>query len=453
MKTISRIIYLAFGVVAVTSVAFLSQVQAVVPPPDGGYPNLTTAEGDHALKALTTGVGNTAVGTFSLFDVSTGNFNTAVGAGSLDLNQADSNTATGAAALLFNTTGTQNTANGTAALEFNDTGSNNTAQGAFALLSNTTGGENTANGFKSLFSNTAGSDNTAMGDSALFSNTSRRDNTAIGYHALADNTGDLNTATGWSALSSNTTGAANTADGKSALLNNTTGNFNTAIGETALQNNSTGYENTAIGHNALAGNSIGHQNTAIGVNALENNTTATNVTCLNADGDNVDGTTWIGGIFGATVPGNAVQVFISPEGQLAAVSSSRRFKKEIKSMDKASEAILALKPMTFHYKSDKTNTPQFGLIAEEVAALNPDLIVRDKNGEIYSGRYDAVNAMLLNEFLKEHRTVQAQGQELQKQAATIADQQKQIEASSAGLQKVSAHLETDKSTARVAKNN
>ena len=158
----------------------------------------------------------------------------------------------------------------------------------------------------------------------------------------------------------------------------------------------------------------------------------------------MNGTTWIGGIFGAPVSGNMVQVFISPTGQLAAVGSSRRFKKEIKPMNTDSEGILGLKPMTFQYKSDKTNTPQFGLIAEEVAAVNPDLIVRDKNGEIYSVRYDAVNVMLLNEFLKEHRTVQEQGQELQKQAETIANQQKQIEALAAGLQKVSAQLELSK---------
>jgi len=142
MKTISSSIYQAFGLVVVAFTALSLQVQAVVPPPDGGYPNFTTAEGDNALRALTSGVGNTAVGTFSLFSVSIGNFNTAVGAGSLDLNTADSNTATGAAALLFNTTGSQNTAVGAGALEANDSGDANTATGAFALSSNTTGSVN-----------------------------------------------------------------------------------------------------------------------------------------------------------------------------------------------------------------------------------------------------------------------------------------------------------------------
>src|SRR6476659_935640 len=126
-------------------IGLLPTAEPVVPPPSGGYPNFTTAAGDHALQALTLGLGNTAIGTFSLFRVTTGNFNTAVGAGALDLNTADSNTATGAAALLFNTTGIENTANGTAALEQNN-GSNNTATGAFALFSNTASYENTAMG-------------------------------------------------------------------------------------------------------------------------------------------------------------------------------------------------------------------------------------------------------------------------------------------------------------------
>jgi hypothetical protein len=149
-------------------------------------------------------------------------------------------------------------------------------------------------------------------------------------------------------------------------------------------------------------------------------------------------------------------VLIDSAGQLGTASSSRRFKKEIKPMDKASEAILALKPVTFHYKSDKTGTAQFGLIAEEVAAVNPDLVVRDDNGEIYTVRYDAVNAMLLNEFLKEHRKVEEQEAtitQLKKDfVATIAEQQKQIEALNAGLQKVSAQLEASKPGPQVVNN-
>jgi uncharacterized coiled-coil protein SlyX len=166
---------------------------------------------------------------------------------------------------------------------------------------------------------------------------------------------------------------------------------------------------------------------------------------------------------------NAIPVLIDSVGQLGTVSFSKRFKKEIKPMNSTSEAILALKPVTFHYKSDNTNTPQFGLIAEEVAAANPDLVVSDEKGDIYSVRYEAVNAMLLNEFLKEHRKVQEQGATIAllkstdakqeaiitqlkstdaKQEATIAQQQKQIEALVAGLQKMSAQIEPTKSLAQ-----
>jgi hypothetical protein len=129
---------------------------------------------------------------------------------------------------------------------------------------------------------------------------------------------------------------------------------------------------------------------------------------------------------------------IDSAGQLGTISSSRRFKKEIKPMKTASEAILSLKPVTFHYKSDKTNRSEFGLLAEEVAEINPDLVIRDDNGEIYTVRYDAVNAMLLNEFLKEHRKVEQLTKNFQ---SKLAKQQKQIEALTAGLQKVSAQLD------------
>jgi hypothetical protein len=138
-------------------------------------------------------------------------------------------------------------------------------------------------------------------------------------------------------------------------------------------------------------------------------------------------------------------VYIDSDGQLGTNPSSARFKQDIHSMDQASEAILALKPVTFHYKHDANNTSQFGLIAEEVAEVNPDLVVRDKNGEIYTVRYDAVNAMLLNEFLKEHRTVR-------QLKATVAQQQKQIEALTAGLQKVSARLEASKAAPQTVLN-
>jgi hypothetical protein len=288
---------------------------------------------------------------FSLESLTGGSFNTAIGAGTLLANTADSNTATGAGALLSNTTGGNNTATGESALFFNTTGSSNTANGVSALQTNTTGGNNTATGFQALFNNT----------------------TAFG-----------NTANGYRALTRNTNGAGNTAIGSSTLQNNTTGGSNTAIGSSVLFNNTTGDSNTALG--ATAGFSV---------------TTASSVICIGSFGANVSNSCFIGNIREVqTQNANAIPVLIDSAGQLGTISSSRRFKNEIKSMDSASEAILALKPVTFHYKSDKTATAQFGLIAEEVANVNPDLVVRDKNGEIYTVRYEAVNAMLLNEFLK-----------------------------------------------------
>jgi len=151
---------------------------------------------------------------------------------------------------------------------------------------------------------------------------------------------------------------------------------------------------------------------------------------------------------------------VSDTGQLGTVVSSERFKKDIATMDKSSETVLSLRPVTFHYKTDTKNTPQFGLIAEEVAKVNAALVLPDKEGKPYTIRYDAVNAMLLNEFLKEHKTVQEQQATITalrandaKQEATLAQQQKQIEALTAGLQKVSAQLEVSKSAPQTVLNN
>jgi hypothetical protein len=296
----------------------------------------------------------------------------------------------------------------------------NTAEGQAALLHLTTGGFNTAVGFLSLRSNPAGSFNTAVGAGTLLANTA-----------------DENTATGAGALLSNTTGVNNTANGAFALFFNTTGSFNTAYGNGALFNNTTGGGNAAIGGDALLSNTIGGGNVALGGSAGSNATGFNNV-YIGAGMEGVAGESnacYIASIFGQMVnPATGVAVFVDTNGKLGTVVSARRFKHDIKPMDKASEAILALKPVTFHYKSDATNTPCFGLVAEEVAEVNPNLIVRDKNGEILSVRYDQMNAMLLNEFLKEHRRVE--------------QMQKQIEALTAGLQKVSTQLEVSKPAPR-----
>jgi hypothetical protein len=196
----------------------------------------------------------------------------------------------------------------------------------------------------------------------------------------------------------------------------------------------------------------GSTNTGLGWRAGDNVTTASNVTCLGAiPGANVDSSTWIANVYGVTTQsGTALPVYVSDGGQLGTAASSERFKKDIEPMDSASEAILALKPVTFQYKSDMKGTPQFGLIAEEVAKVNPNLVVRDKNGEIYTVRYEAVNAMLLNEFLKEHRKVEDLEKDLR---ATIVQQQKEIEALTTGLQKVSAQLELRKRAPQTVANN
>jgi hypothetical protein len=327
------------------------------------------------------------------------------------------------------------------------------ASGSQALQNNTTGFRNTAAGFSALFSNTIGFKNTAIGLQSLYSNT----------------TGNTNTATGVQSLYSNTTGGENTANGYLALFGNTTGLYNTAIGARALYVNMIGNNNTAVGDNALVSNFLGNNNIALGVDAGaaitdgEFNIDIGNIGVFDESntiriGDSNQSTCFIAGIRGVTTQNaDAIPVLIDSAGQLGTASSSRRFKKEIKRMDKTSEAILELTPVTFQYKSDTKDTLQFGLIAEDVAAVNPDLVVRDKNGEIYTVRYDAVNAMLLNEFLKEHRKVEEQQatiSELRKELeANAARQQKQIEALTAGLQKVSAQLEVSKAGARTVLSN
>ena len=367
---------------------------------------------------------------------------------------------------------------------------NNTAEGASALFSLTSGISNTALGYQALYQNTTGNYNAAEGFRALSSNTSGAQNTATGYSALSSNiTGSYNTANGVNALYANTIGSNNTASGLRALFGNGTGSENTAVGVSALQINDTGSQNTAVGVKTLFANRGGSNNIALGYQAgayvggmyqprdnnieignggnfFDNNTTRI--------GD-VQTATFIAGIRGVTTgQADAIPVLIDSAGQLGTASSSRRFKKEIKPMDKASEAILVLKPVTFHYKSDSTDTPQFGLIAEDVAAVNPDLVVRDKNGEIYTVRYDVVNAMLLNEFLKEHRKVEQQAREMQEQQATIAELKsdavkqeatisqlkKEMETVVACLkkhdsriQKVSAQIEVSEPFARTALNN
>jgi hypothetical protein len=302
-----------------------------------------------------------------------------------------------------------------------------------ALFNLSTGVYNTAVGWLSLGSVTTGELNTGVGAGTLVFNTADG-NTATGAGALFSNTSGFgNAANGSFALFSNTTGNNNTAIGREALVNNTTGSSNTAVGREALSNHTTGESNVAIGRSALVNNTTGVTNIAIGTDSGSNVTTASNVVCIGfgVGGANVDETTWVGNVFGVTTQsGTTAPVVVSDTGQLGTVASSERFKKDIATMQKASESVLSLKPVTFHYKSDAKEIPQFGLIAEEVAKVNPALVLSDKEGKPYTVRYEAVNAMLLNEFLKEHRKVE--------------QLEKQIEALTAGLQKVSAQLQLHK---------
>jgi hypothetical protein len=333
----------------------------------------------------------------------------------------------------MNTTGNHLTGIGAAALRKNTTGSFNTAIGADALRENTTSSDNTAIGAYALLENTTGNYNAANGSGALKGNTTGGGNTASGYQALYRNAdGSCNTATGYQALSSDITFP---------------GAFNTATGCQALYLFNSGYNNTAVGSGALYQIRSGNNNVALGANTGYNIMFANNVTCLGAGlpGENVDNTTWIANVYGAvTTSGTTVPVIVSDSGQLGTIASSERFKKDIATMDKASEALLSFRPVTFHYKTDTKSTPQFGLIAEEVAKVNPALVLPDKEGKPFTVRYDAVNAMLLNEFLKEHRRVENLESALVQQQISFeskfAGQQKQIEALTAGLQKVSAQL-------------
>ena len=314
----------------------------------------------------------------------------------------------------------------------------NTAEGDHALNSLTTGTSNTAMGWRALFLSTDGYENTANGARALYHTTFGVLNTATGFQALFNNTeGGGNTANGVNTLAHNTTGIINTAVGAEALLSNTSGEFNTAIGGDALFRNTTGHDNIALGDSAGANLTTGRFNIDIG------NVGATGESGTIRIGDSsVHNATFVAGISGATVSGG-VAVYVNSDGKLGTLTSSLRFKDEIKPMDKASEALLALRPVTFRYKKelDPEGIRQFGLVAEDVEKVNPALVARDAHGKVYTVRYEAVNAMLLNEFLKEHRTVQEEKATIAQLKKGFAEQQKQIEALTTGLQKVSAQLE------------
>jgi len=348
------------------------------------------------------------------------------------------NTAEGSGALFSLTTGTNNTADGDTALNHNTIGFNNTAIGNTALFTNSSGQRNTATGHNSLLTNTTGSYNTADGAGTLKFNTN----------------GTYNTANGYGALNSNTTGLGNTADGAGALFHNTTGKLNIVLGAAAGQNLTTGSNNIDISNPGVAAES--------NIIRIGNEVAFTDLVGIVHPAHTK---TFIAGIHGATASG-AVTVYVNSSGQLGTLPSSARFKQDIQSMDKASEVILALKPVTFHYKTDidPKGIPQFGLVAEEVEKVNPDLVTRDDQGKVYTVRYEAVNAMLLNEFLKEHRKVEEQEATITQLKSTLAQQGKDFQATvaqltsrldeqAAQIQKVTAQLEASKPAPQVVSNN
>jgi hypothetical protein len=428
MKTMTNITSPAFALFAFACFALSPAARATCQ--QGCLTNANTALGDSALIGNTSGLDDTATGYWALLSNTTGSFNTANGAHALQSNTTGfSNTAIGDSALVVNTTGFENTATGDSAL-WSNTGSDNTATGANALYFNASGINNTASGSYALFVNSTGSSNTANGSNALWNNFAGSNNTATGFNALLDNQdGSNNTATGVGALQ-NSSGDYNTADGQAALLTNTTGRNNTADGQNALARNTTGSNNIALGSNSGSVLTTGSNNIDIGNVGVAGESNA-----IRIGREPTQGATFIAGISGATVP-TGVGVVVDANGHLGTITSSARFKEAIQPMDKASEAILSLHPVIFRYKKelDPKAIPQFGLVAEQVEKVDPDLVARDDRGKPYSVRYEAVNAMLLNEFLKEHRKMEEQG-------AMIARQQKQIEALNAGLQKVSAQLE------------
>jgi uncharacterized coiled-coil protein SlyX len=389
----------------ITCFASLRPAEAVDPPSGGDYPG-----------------GNTAEDLNAPFSPASGVHNTAVGDGALENNQGDNNTAAGYAALRRNISGNQNT-----------------ATGALALNNNDLGRENTANGFQALLINTRGSRNTATGERALERNSTGNNNTATGVSALFRNTGDNNTAVGFQALQNNTTGDNNTAIGFGALNSSTTGRNNTAIGLRAGLSSTTGENNIYIGENMF------------GVPGESNHTYVRNLNITSVSGGGAD----------------TVTVDLGT-GLIGHLSSSRRYKQNIKPMDTTSEALYRLRPVTYRYKKDidRTQSPAFGLVAEEVAQVNPALVAHDANGQPESVHYEMVNAMLLNEFLKQHRKITEQEASIThlkstvaKQEATIAQQQKGMDAVTARLneqaaqiQKVSAQLEASKPAPQMVNN-
>jgi trimeric autotransporter adhesin len=404
--------------------------------------DFNTATGTGALSNIVppamsnfNGDSNTASGYQALYTTTTGSTNTAVGYRALYSNTIGGrNTALGASALFSNVAGLDNTAIGTFALTSNAGGINNTASGSYALQSNTSGGNNTASGVDALYSNTSGNFNTASGTEALYLNTTGNSNTASGVDALYSNTtGSGNTGSGSSALYNNQGGLNNSAFGSSALQGNTIGNGNVAQGLEALYKNTDGNRNTAIGNYALYANLHGSYNLALGFNAARNLTAGTDdiyIANVGVTGESqtlrlgTEGTSGVAGsgILSAYVAGVATSqvtgsaVYVSASGQLGVLPSSERYKTDVQPIGSASDRLAELRPVTYKLKNDPQGAVQYGLIAEEVVKVYPELVIRDNSGKIQGVRYEELTPILLKE-------VQQQAEEIRELKKLVLEMQ------------------------------
>jgi len=394
MKNRSKILMVILPVVA--CFAFLPGARAICN--EGCGDNFNTFEGENALINVGIGAGNTAFGWEALFTDTDGSFNTGVGGGALIFNNGSSNTSVGAAALLLNTTGSENTAVGTDAMVFNTVASDNNAVGAFALFNNDSSGLGLAN---------------------------------------------FNNAHGRNALQANVDGTQNNAFGDDAMFDNTTGSFNTAMGDDALDGCTTGSSNVAVGDEAGTAVVAGSNIICIGAG----------VTGGGGPFQDFDNTCFIGSIFGEPTsdPGTQTAVYVDQFNVVGIFNSSRQYKHDIQPMDKSSETLYQLKPVTFKFNSDVKGSTQYGLIAEDVAQVDPQLVVR-KNGETVTVRYEQINSMLLNEFLKEHKKVEEQQASISQLKSEMQTMVAQLKEQAAQIQKVSAQVQVSKTAPQVVVN-
>jgi hypothetical protein len=396
-------------------------------------------------NSTTAGTGNTGVGSSALSANTTGISNTAVGASALSASTtAKDSSAFGWFALPANTTGAQNQAFGTGALFSNTTGSSNSAFGLAALYNNTTANNNSAFGYAALHANTLGTQNQGFGYEALFANTTGNGNAAFGTGALYQNTtGGTSTTTG-----------GNSAFGNFALLANTTAGGNSAFGFSALTANTIGANNVAVGSAALASLASGSGNVAIGTGAGGNlNAAESNDIYIGSSGiageSNAIRIGFIGTITSAYIAGisgktsaNGVDVLVNGAGQLGTVKSSLRYKHQVADMGAESDVLMKLRPVAFYYKPelDDTQTRQYGLVAEEVAKVAPELVVFGEDGTPETVRYHFVNAMLLNEVQRQRQRIEEQQKTNEEQSNTITQQHAEIQDLSARMAKLETRL-------------